>query len=55
MIIEGENLWGCPLWVNVTPDGWLAKAGGKYVWHSLEEAEEAAKKSPLRLETIRIQ
>lgn len=57
MIVDNSEgpLWGCPLWANVTPDGWLVKVGGRYVWHSLEEAEEAAKKSSIRLETIRIQ
>lgn len=44
-------LWGVPLWVNIGPDGWLVGD----VYTSIKEAEEAAKESILRLETIRIQ
>lgn len=50
-IVQKNNLWGCPLWANITCDGW--RVGG--VYRSPEEAEEAAKKSTLRLQTIRIQ
>lgn len=52
---EGVTLWGKPLYANVCPDGWVVGCGGRYVWNTLEEAEEAAKKSSIRLETIRIQ
>lgn len=51
MANNDNNLWGCPLWANITYDGW--RIGD--VYHSTEEAEEAAKKSILRLQTIRIQ
>lgn len=44
-------LWCCPLWINVTYDGW--RVGDVYT--SIKEAEEAAKESILRLQTIRIQ
>lgn len=46
-----RDLWGVPLWVNITPDGY--RVGD--VYHSIKEAEEAAKESILRLHTIRIQ
>lgn len=49
--MKDKGLWGYPLWINVTYDGW--RVGDVYA--SVAEAEEAAKKSILRLETIRIQ
>ena len=48
---DSKGLWGIPLWVNITPDGyWVG-----WVHTSMEEAEKAAKESIFRLETIRIQ
>lgn len=49
--MKDKGLWGCPLWIIVTYDGW--RVGDVYT--SVTEAEEAARKSILRLETIRIQ
>lgn len=45
------KLWGAPLYINITPDGY--RVGDLY--NTYEEAQEAAKKSLLRLQTIRIQ
>lgn len=48
---NAQALWGVPLWINITPDGWRIGE----VYFSQEEAEEAARKSIFRLQTIRIQ
>lgn len=49
--MKDKWLWGCKLLVNITYDGW--QVGDVYT--SVEEAEEAARQSIFRLETIRIQ
>ena len=57
-VIENDGkvkLWGCPLFANIEQDGWIVEIGGQCVWNTYEEAEEAAKKSIFRLQTIRIQ
>lgn len=48
---DKQPLWGVPLWVNITYDGYVVGD----VYHTAEEAEQAKNKSPLRLQTIRIQ
>lgn len=49
--MKEKGLWGCPLWINITYDGW--RIGDVYT--SVAEAEEAANNSIFRLTTIRIQ
>lgn len=54
MLIENDGklkLWGCPLFANITYDGWIVGE----IHNTYEEAEEAANNSPFRVRTIRIQ